>query len=145
MYTGTLLEETKLAEFASLGCYCEHDLFGIETSHYQPCPAADMPSDAQRLKLLKYLVDQGYEDQIVVSHDIHTKHRLVRFCVFLVAFKFAFMSVAFLFARQMKFGGHGYSHILLNIVPKMLERGFPLNVVHKITHVNPQAWLTFFR
>uniref|UniRef100_A0A2R5LM38 Putative resiniferatoxin-binding phosphotriesterase-related protein n=1 Tax=Ornithodoros turicata TaxID=34597 RepID=A0A2R5LM38_9ACAR len=117
----TLLEETELAEFASLGCYCEHDLFGIETSHYQPGPASDMPSDAQRLRLLKYLVDQGYEDRIVVGHDIHTKHRL------------------------MKYGGHGYSHILLNIVPKMLERGFSLDVVHKITQTNPQTWLTFFQ
>lgn len=115
----TLMEAEILAEFASLGCYCEHDLFGIETSHYQPAPRFDMPSDAQRLSLLKYLVDQGFEDSIVVSHDIHTKHRL------------------------MKYGGHGYSHILLNVVPKMLQRGFSEEVVKKITQLNPRAWLTF--
>lgn len=115
----TLLEETRLAEFASLGCYCEHDLFGIETSHYQPGPALDMPSDGQRLSLLKYLVDQGFQDRIVISHDIHTKHRL------------------------MKYGGHGYSHILLNVVAKMLERGFSPDVVRRITLANPQAWLAF--
>ncbi|CAN8026103.1 unnamed protein product [Ixodes persulcatus] len=115
----TLLEADVLAEFAGLGCYCEYDLFGIETSHYQPEPRFDMPSDAQRLSLLKSLVDQGFEDRIVVSHDIHTKHRL------------------------MKYGGHGYSHILLNIIPKMLQRGFSEEVVHKITQLNPRTWLTF--
>ena len=31
----TLQNETKLLEFAKLGCIMEYDLFGIECSHYQ--------------------------------------------------------------------------------------------------------------
>ena len=66
-----------MAEFASLGCYCEFDLFGIEVSHYQLAEDVDMPSDAQRIARIRYLVEQGYGDKIVAGHDVHTKHRLV--------------------------------------------------------------------
>lgn len=117
----TFVDADQLVEFAaSHGCYCEHDLFGIETSHYQPGPHFSMPSDAQRLAQLARLVEEGFGDRIVVSHDIHTRHRL------------------------MKFGGHGYSHIRLNVVPAMLRRGFSQQVVRAITETNPQTWLTFW-
>ncbi|KFM69400.1 Phosphotriesterase-related protein, partial [Stegodyphus mimosarum] len=75
----TLFTNEDLGDFASLGTYCEFDLFGIEVSHYQHDEYADMPSDAQRISSLKYLVKEGYGDKIVISHDIHTKHRLIKF------------------------------------------------------------------
>ena len=68
---------------------------------------------------LGFLVKEGYEDHIVVAHDIHTKNRLT------------------------KYGGHGYSHILKSIVPKMLRRGFTQAQVDKILIDNPKRWLTF--
>uniref|UniRef100_A0A8C8XK24 N-acetyltaurine hydrolase n=1 Tax=Panthera leo TaxID=9689 RepID=A0A8C8XK24_PANLE len=68
---------------------------------------------------VRLLVDEGYEDRILMAHDIHTKHRL------------------------MKYGGHGYSHILTNIVPKMLLRGITENALDKILIENPKQWLTF--
>uniref|UniRef100_A0A8C5XDJ5 N-acetyltaurine hydrolase n=1 Tax=Microcebus murinus TaxID=30608 RepID=A0A8C5XDJ5_MICMU len=71
------------------------------------------------LDRVRLLVDEGYEDRILMAHDIHTKHRL------------------------MKYGGHGYSHILTNIVPKMLLRGITENALHKILVENPKQWLTF--
>ena len=36
-----------------------------------------MPNDAQRIKMVKLLVDHGYQQRIMLAHDIHTKHRLV--------------------------------------------------------------------
>ena len=36
-----------------------------------------MPSDAQRIKMVKLLIDNGYQQHIMLAHDIHTKHRLV--------------------------------------------------------------------
>ncbi|XP_055970523.1 phosphotriesterase-related protein isoform X2 [Sorex fumeus] len=71
------------------------------------------------LDRVRLLVDEGYEDRILVAHDIHTKHRLV------------------------KYGGHGYSHILTNVVPKMLLRGITERAIDKILIENPQQWLTF--
>ncbi|KAG8573756.1 hypothetical protein GDO81_012534 [Engystomops pustulosus] len=65
------------------------------------------------------LINEGYDERIVISHDIHTKNRLV------------------------KYGGHGYSHILKNIVPKMLLRGISQQNIDKILLENPKRWLTF--
>jgi len=113
----TNLEE--LFEFAKMGSYLEFDLFGIECSHYQLNEKIDMLSDAQRVDTILQLINEGYEDKIIISHDIHTKHRLT------------------------KFGGHGYSHILENIVPKMISRGISAETVHKILVTNPSEWLTF--
>uniref|UniRef100_A0ABM0M172 Phosphotriesterase-related protein-like n=1 Tax=Saccoglossus kowalevskii TaxID=10224 RepID=A0ABM0M172_SACKO len=114
----TLFGNENLLEFAKLGSYCEYDLFGIETSHYQYTDI-DMPSDAQRIAYIKTLIDEGYEDKVVIAHDVLTKHRL------------------------MKYGGHGYSHILLNVIPKMLKRGISQDAIDKITIHNPRNWLVF--
>lgn len=37
-----------------------------------------MPNDAQRVQMVKCLVDNGYKEKVFLSHDIHTKHRMVR-------------------------------------------------------------------
>lgn len=76
-----------LLEFARSGVYCQFDLFGTEVSVYQLNPTADMPSDAQRIDRILKLVDEGYVERVLMSHDIHTKHRLVRvFFVFFLIF-----------------------------------------------------------
>ncbi|KAG8515927.1 Phosphotriesterase-related protein [Galemys pyrenaicus] len=115
----TIFDKQELLEFAQLGCYLEYDLFGTELLHYQFNPDIDMPDDNTRIRRVRLLVNEGYEDRILMAHDIHTKHRL------------------------MKYGGHGYSHILTNIVPKMLLRGITENAIDKILIKNPQQWLTF--
>uniref|UniRef100_A0A8P0T1R7 N-acetyltaurine hydrolase n=6 Tax=Canidae TaxID=9608 RepID=A0A8P0T1R7_CANLF len=115
----TILDKKELLEFAQLGCYLEYDLFGTALLHYQFNPDIDMPDDNKRIRRVRLLVDEGYEDRILMAHDIHTKHRL------------------------MKYGGHGYSHILTNIVPKMLLRGITENALDKILIENPKQWLTF--
>ncbi|KAM6314793.1 N-acetyltaurine hydrolase isoform 2-T2 [Aegotheles albertisi] len=71
------------------------------------------------LDRIRTLIDEGYEDRILIAHDVHTKNRL------------------------MKYGGHGYSHILKNIVPKMLIRGISQDKIDKILLANPKRWLTF--
>lgn len=115
----TIFDPGELLEFAKQGCYLEYDLFGMELLNYPYDLNVDMPSDSQRVQALVLLVKEGYEDHIVVAHDIHTKNRLT------------------------KYGGHGYSHILKNIVPKMLTRGFTQSQVDKVLIDNPKRWLTF--
>lgn len=75
---GTIHDIDVLLEFAKLGSYCQFDLFGTEISFYQLCTEMDMPSDAQRMDRIVRLVEEGF-DRITISHDIHTKHRLVHF------------------------------------------------------------------
>lgn len=37
----------------------------------------DMPSDAERVKMISSMKMAGKIEQVLVSHDIHTRHRLV--------------------------------------------------------------------
>lgn len=60
-----------------MGTYLEYDLFGIETSYYQQNEDVFMPSDGQRIQMIQELLKEGYKDKILISHDIHTKHRMV--------------------------------------------------------------------
>lgn len=78
-----------------------------------------MPSDAQRIGFLSRMADAGYADKIVIAQDICTKHRLT------------------------KYGGHGYGHILENIVPRMRRKGFSEELIHAITVDNPARILAF--
>jgi phosphotriesterase-related protein len=105
-----------LLEIAATGCFLEFDMFGHESSYY-PLTKRDMPSDAQRLDVIGELVENGLLDRILVSHDICTKHRLLRY------------------------GGHGYEHVVTNIVPRMRERGFSEGDVDAILVRNPARLL----
>jgi len=114
----TVFDTRKLLDLAKTGCFLEYDLFGNESSHY-PLPGSHMPSDVQRLDNIRLLVDKGYGEKVVVAQDICTKHRLV------------------------KYGGHGYHHIIENIVPRMRKRGFSNDEVDAIIEDNPSRILTF--
>lgn len=67
---------------AEYKCFLQQDLFGTEVLTYQFDPKTQMPSDAQRIDRIKQLIQNGYQDRILVSHDIHTKHRLVSSTVY---------------------------------------------------------------
>ena len=108
-----------LRSLAASGCFLEWDLFGNESSHY-PLADMDMPSDAQRMDaILRTVNELGCGDRVVVAHDICSRHRLVRY------------------------GGHGYGHVIENIAPRMLRRGFTEEQVRALTERNPARILAF--
>ena len=115
----TISEFDTFRTLAETGCCLEWDLFGNESSHY-PLSDMDMPSDGQRMDVIKRVVDElRCDDRIVMAHDICTRH------------------------RQIKYGGHGYAHIFENIAPRMLRRGFTDDQVHALTQDNPARMLAF--
>ena len=114
----TFTEPSKLLELASHNCYVNLSLFGKECSHYQYDTSFNMPSDAQRIDVLKQLLQSGYKDKVLVSQDVVCKHELR--C----------------------YGGHGYGHLLEHVVPKMEERGISRDIIHTIITQNPRKWLT---
>ena len=127
----TILEPEAVLEFAETGCYLEYDLFGVETSMYPPVaerteagivpsrpPGLSMISDAQRLALLDMLIERGHTDRLLISMDICTKHRLH------------------------KYGGHGYDHILENVVPWMRRRGTTEEALQTLLVENPRRVFT---
>lgn len=105
-------------KLAEAGCYLEYDLFGWEYSYY-PLAPIDMPNDGQRLNQIAQLIDEGFVNQILLSHDICFKSRLR--C----------------------YGGHGYAHILRNVVPKMRQKGFREEHIHTMLVENPKRVLQF--
>ena len=114
----TIQDFDKLMDVARSGCFLEYDLFGFDGSYY-PLSDADMISDAQRLDIIRQLIAEGYGDKTVVAHDICHKNNLVRY------------------------GGHGYGHILENIVPWMREKGYSGQEIQAIIAGNPANILTF--
>ncbi|XP_017144442.1 phosphotriesterase-related protein [Drosophila miranda] len=115
----TLFKIEELVELSELGCYLQYDLFGTECSYYQLNTNVDMISDGQRIDNLMKLIEEGLLDRLLMSHDIHTKHRLT------------------------SYGGHGYHHIHTNILPRMFARGVTLEQVEQMTVTNPANWLAF--
>ena len=103
---------------AQRGCYIEYDFFGIETSYYWFADA-DLPTDYMRLAYIRALIEHGHGERIVISHDICTKTRLVTY------------------------GGHGYGHIVRNVVPLMRKKGFTEHEIDAILVRTPRRLLTF--
>ncbi|NQW01837.1 MAG: aryldialkylphosphatase [Rhodospirillales bacterium] len=95
----TIFTLDDLFRFADTGSVIEYDFFGIESSYY-PFKNIDLPNDAMRLKMMRSLIDRGHLSQITLSQDICTKTRLSRY------------------------GGHGYAHIMKNVLPVMPRMGF---------------------
>lgn len=114
----TLFELDPLLRLLETGCTVAYDFFGIESSYY-PFQDIDLPSDGMRLNLIRELIDRGHLSQVLMSHDICTKTRLVRY------------------------GGHGYGHIFGNIIPMMQRKGFTDSEIQTILVENPRRLLTF--
>ena len=90
----------ELVELATAGVYVELDCFGLESSWFPPNARMATLSDAQRLDIVRALMDAGVGDHVLLAHDICQKHRLAAY------------------------GGHGFGHLTGEILPWMHQRGF---------------------
>lgn len=106
-------------ELAKTGCYLEYDLFGGHIFNSPRFGLFDRPCDRERIEQIIELIDAGYLEQIVMAQDICLKSKLLRY------------------------GGHGYGHILRNIVPQMLLRGITAEQIHTMLVENPKRLLRF--
>ena len=69
-----------LRAIAETGCFLAYDHFGKEVSHYPSSASGEnyeMISDAERIRQILWLLEQGYGQQIHLSHDIALKVKLV--------------------------------------------------------------------
>jgi phosphotriesterase-related protein len=115
----TCLDRAWLKDLAETGCYLEYDLFGNESSYYPPNPSVDMPSDAERMDVILWHFEQGYEHQVLLSHDVATKHRLHAY------------------------GGLGYDHLITNVMPRLRKRGLSEEQVATLIIDNPARVYSF--
>jgi phosphotriesterase-related protein len=113
----TITDVPGLLDLARTGVLLEFDCFGLESSYYPFDPRKATLSDAQRLELVRGVLDAGLGDRVVLAHDICTKHRLSAY------------------------GGHGYGHLLAEVVPWMHERGFTSSETDAMLVGNPARFL----
>jgi phosphotriesterase-related protein len=113
----TLFTDDEVVALLDLGCVGEWDFFGIESSYY-PFSGIDLPNDGQRLNLISRMAGRGFERQIAISQDICTKTRLTHW------------------------GGHGYAHLIENVVPMMRRKCLCDALIDQILIETPKRLLT---
>jgi phosphotriesterase-related protein len=79
----------------------------------------DLPNDGERLRQILALIERGHLAQVLVSHDIAYKHCLTRW------------------------GGPGYHHLLVNVVPRLRRKGADDATVRTLLVDNPRRALVF--
>jgi phosphotriesterase-related protein len=100
---------------AERGVYLSFDTFGSEFV----CDGTSEPKDEDRISCLLALLKAGYKDKIVLSHDICYKVQLK------------------------EYGGKGYDHILVNIIPRLKEMGVGDSEIRNMLVDNPEHILAF--
>lgn len=121
-----IFDHNTRVKLAKTGCYLEYDCFSFEgwyqrrmvlsEANLKKC---DVPNDAGRLNEIMALIDEGFLNQILISHDHCLKYRLWHY------------------------GGPGYAHILENVVPLMREKGMSEEQINALLIENPKRLLQF--
>ena len=115
----TIADVRAVIDLARTGIWLEYDLFGLETSYYPYNPSFDMPNDGGRMAHVLALIAAGHQDQILMSHDIAYKTALV------------------------KYGGYGYHHLLVNVVPRLRAKGVDDAGLRRLLVENPARAFVF--
>ena len=102
------------------GVSLNYDTFGMEmysARSFGNRPGSRTPNDSERVDAVVELCGQGYDRQIMLSHDTCTK-------------------------LQMKaYGGYGYSHVLEHIVPELMDKGVTKKQIDNMLIENPKRIL----
>lgn len=99
------------------GVYVSFDQFGHEEYMDGAAPGSSFPPDKYRVNSILELVKAGYADRIVLSNEIAIK------------------------CGYRKYGGHGYAHVLENIVPELRYKGVTEAQIQTMMVENPRRLL----
>lgn len=101
---------------ARYDCLLGLDTFGREM--YWAGRKRQHPSDSDRIRTVVGLLEMGLGDRIVLAQDICLRHELA------------------------SLGGHGYGHVLANIVPRLRDAGVLEASIDRMLVTTPTAFLT---
>lgn len=110
-YIFKILERGVFVQFDNFGKEFEPD---ISSSGFA---GGEFAKDMERVKFIKYLMEKGFEKQLLITTDICLKCLLK------------------------KYGGNGYSHILENIVGMLQQEGIPEEITRDILLIKNPARL----
>jgi phosphotriesterase-related protein len=114
------LDTELTVELAETGCYIEYDSFGnYQNPIVLPEKTFYALSDWQRIQCITDLIERGFLDQLLISHDVFNKTDLRRY------------------------GGFGYDHIHKTVIPMMRINGVSDNEINTMLVENPKRFLKF--
>ncbi|MCM3568972.1 phosphotriesterase [Neobacillus mesonae] len=96
---------------ADRGAFLEYDMIGIDLLF----PEGQSPSDEDNAKAVLNLLEKGYGESLLLSHDVFLKICLKTY------------------------GGWGYAHILENFVPRLRKMGVSQQEIDTILIENPRS------
>jgi phosphotriesterase-related protein len=99
-----------------MGAWISFDTFGLEIFFNSP-DHNHTATDLARMSFLMELLDLGYADQLLVSHDVCSKLQLSRY------------------------GGLGYAHLSETIIPTLEQRGLSPELARQLMVDNPAEYL----
>jgi phosphotriesterase-related protein len=94
------------------GVFLEYDMIGMD--YFYADQQAQSPSDEENAAAIKRLIDAGYVDSILLSHDVFIKMMLT--C----------------------YGGFGYGYILRHFVPRLRRHGVSEAQIETLLIENPR-------
>ena len=96
---------------ADRGAYLEYDMIGMD--YYFASEHAQSPSDDENAQAITRLLELGYHEHLLLSHDVFLKMMLVNY------------------------GGNGYGYISQHFVPRLERHGVTPDAVHMMLVANP--------
>jgi phosphotriesterase-related protein len=107
-------------ELAKTGCYIEYDSFGnYQNPIILPEKTFYALNDWQRIQCIKQLIDRGFLDKLLISHDVFHKTDL------------------------RSYGGFGYDQIHKTVIPLMHLNGITDDEINAMLVDNPKRFLKF--
>lgn len=107
----SLMDVDYQTSLADRGACLEYDMIGLD--YYFANELSQSPSDAENSRAIAHLVDQGYADRLLLSHDVFLKMMLTRH------------------------GGNGYAYILHHFIPRLIRDGVPRSAIDQMMIENP--------
>jgi phosphotriesterase-related protein len=100
-------------ELAVRGAFIEYDMIGMD--FFYADQEVQCPSDEEAARAIVKLVEAGYTDQILLSHDVFLKMMLTRY------------------------GGNGYAYIPRHFLPRLRRHGLNEAILNQMMQDNPRS------
>jgi phosphotriesterase-related protein len=100
-------------ELAARGAFIEYDMIGMD--FFYADQLVQCPSDEEAARAIVKLVEAGYTDRILLSHDVFLKMMLTRY------------------------GGNGYAYIPRHFLPRLRRHGLNEAILNQMMQDNPRS------
>ncbi len=100
-------------ELAARGAFIEYDMIGMD--FFYADQQVQCPSDEEAARAIVKLVQAGYTDRILLSHDVFLKMMLTRY------------------------GGNGYAYIPRHFLPRLRRHGLNEAILNQMMQDNPRS------